>query len=89
MDNGTFICHKLGNLVQITQTGMYQNAPTSSLRSVLFAILKLNWINGTRRHLLLRLVCIQLFKRHVFLRHHRSSILVTREVRLSSDLFDL
>ena len=50
----------------------------------MFTTLKLHRINRARRHLLL-ILCTQFSKRHIFLGHHRSSILVVREVRTSTD----
>jgi hypothetical protein len=54
------------------------------------AALELHWIHRARRHLLLgllRLVRIQLSKRHVTLRHHRSPNLVIQEIRTSTGVF--
>jgi hypothetical protein len=47
--------------------------------------LELHWINGARRHFLLSLLGVQLSKRRILLRHHRSSSLVVREVRKCTD----
>jgi hypothetical protein len=79
----------LDELVHVTPTSISckRNTALSSLPSDMFATLELHRINGAGRHLLLRLVCIQLSKRHVLLRHHRNSTLIVQEIRGSAAVF--
>jgi hypothetical protein len=75
--------------VLLRQISALKNMFLSSLPSGMLTTLEFHRINGAGRHLLLHLVCIQLSKRHILLRHHRNSTLVIQKVRGSTGIFPM
>lgn len=78
----------------LEQISLLKHTPLFSTQpSSIPTTFKLDGIHRPRRHLLLgllRLLGVQLYKRHMLLRHHQSCCtLIIREVRISSDVSTL